>query len=354
MQSSPTRPLSSLSLSLSLSVVLFLVACHRNSSSEGTSAPANESTATPPTTAAPTSPPPSEPRGEGGTLIIPKTRLQAPAGVNRWEPSGAAVIGDELWIVSDRGGRLAAYSLPLPEGAHRPIRSFTLELPLENRLKLEGLELQADGSLLILEVISRSLWRCAAPLEGCPSLERVDLSAAQPRLDALPPRPFKYVMLESVLVAGGERYVGTRGYMPREGEAQTLTAILNPTGAHFFSRPEGFVLDGRSYGLSGATATGEGLWTTWSSEKEDSVRSRDLFGLVAYSAGATASEWGTPTPCYRFQAKPEGVARWRDQLIVVFDEDKDRKGGSIPSDRFPLEGSEDYAWSGPARCESGN
>ena len=102
--------------------------------------------------------------------------------------------------------------------------------------------------------------------------------------------------------------------------------------------------------MSGATAGAGGLWTTWSSEREDSVRSRDLFGLIAHST-AKGPSWSAPRICHRFQAKPEGIARWRDQLIVVFDEDLDRKGGMIPSDRFPLAANEDYVWSGPARCE---
>ena len=285
-------------------------------------------------------------------LLIPKVRLLAPEGADRWEPSGAAVIGDQLWIANDRGGYLAKYPLPLPEsGTVSPTKAFALSPPIKNRIKWEGLEAQADGSLLILEAISRSIWRCASPETGCPTLEPVDLSTIQDKIDALPPAPFKYVMLESVfLKSDAEVMVGTRGYMPKRGPAEPLAAFFSQSGeGPLFKHPKGLREGGRRYGMSGATADAKGLWTTWSSEREDSVRSRDLFGLIAHST-AKGSSWSAPQICHRFQAKPEGIARWRDQLIVVFDEDLDRKGGMIPSDRFPLAANEDYVWSGPARC----
>ena len=61
--------------------------------------------------------------------------LNAPEGVERWEPSGATVVGDKLWVVNDRGGWLAAYALPLAPGENMPAAAHQIT---PERLNLSG------------------------------------------------------------------------------------------------------------------------------------------------------------------------------------------------------------------------
>ncbi len=308
-------------------------------------------------------------------------RLQAPEGVDRWEPSGAAVRGGRLWVVSDKDGYLAAYALPLREGAQRPALSFKLSLPMPGRLKWEGLEVGPEGELLLLEAISRTVWRCEAPEEGCPKLTRLD-SDLNPRLDSVAPMPFHYLMFEALARRGGAVWVGTRGLQARTAEGaegglwpwtawaevreEPLGALSSPAerGEEYSeSQTRGLVMGRggllfarRAYGVSGAVydeARG-GLWLTLSAEREGEASRESVSGLLAFSrlSGSDPLQVATPlSVCARFDMKPEGVALGAGGApIVVFDEDLDRKLGarrSGRSERFPLGGDEDYVWEVP-------
>ena len=57
--------------------------------------------------------------------VSPSQVLNAPTGVNRWEPSGIAVTDTIIWVVSDRQGYLAGYQRPVKNEAI-PKYSFAL------------------------------------------------------------------------------------------------------------------------------------------------------------------------------------------------------------------------------------
>jgi hypothetical protein len=46
--------------------------------------------------------------------------------------------------------------------------------------------------------------------------------------------------------------------------------------------------------------------------------------------------------CAHFQLKPEGVTLSQDQVVVIFDNDQDRKGKKLG--QIPLSGNQDYVW----------
>jgi hypothetical protein len=97
-----------------------------------------------------------------------KTRLVGPKGVKRWEPSGVVNAEQSLWVVSDRGGWLARYQLPLRTGSNTPVEAHQLKPELKHRVKWEGLTWERNQqneptALLLLEAISRSVWRCEHP-----------------------------------------------------------------------------------------------------------------------------------------------------------------------------------------------
>ena len=305
-------------------------------------------------------------------------RLKAPAGVDRWEPSGAAARGDRLWVVSDKGAYLAAYALPLHGGANTPVVAHVVDPPKVGRVKWEGLELDEGGGLLLLEAISRSVWRCGAPEQGCPDLTPVPTDV-NPRLNSAAPVPFHYIMFESLARTPSGLWVGTRGLQARAEQGapgglrpwtawaqlrdEPLSPIsppLNPSVEYSEAETRGLVMGAhglsyarRSYGVSGAVydEARAGLWLTLSAEREEEASREAVSGLLAFSPLAPSAPLSSSAPlsiCARFDMKPEGVTLAAGGgLIVVFDEDLDRKLGARHPERFPLEGDEDFVWEAP-------
>ncbi|MBU0550039.1 hypothetical protein KKB55_17420 [Myxococcota bacterium] len=271
-------------------------------------------------------------------LVLLALILKAPEGVDRWEPSGAAVIGDHLWIASDRGGHIARYRLPL-QPVNLPDVAHALR-PHPGQVKWEGLA--AHGEVLyLLEAYSRQVWRCAAPEAGCPDLQPATPIAA--RWAKVIGAPTPYLGLEALSVdQAGALWTGSRGWVI-DGRFEPQPRLLGPTRGWRWAPP---MIDGHPLGLSGA-AHGEGaLWTTWSLEIEASEGALNGLSLRAEVAGLLARApitngvIGPARVVARFSAKPEGVALWGTRVIVVFDEDMRRKGrwGG-----FHLSPAEDYA-----------
>ena len=290
-------------------------------------------------------------------------RLIGPSNVKRWEPSGVAILGQTLWVVSDRDAWLAEYQLPLKAGANEPISASILKPNVSNRIKFEGLEATADGALLIVEAISRTVWRCVAPKEGCPQLSAVSLDALNPALNKAVPEPYKYIMFESVSRHQETLIVGVRGFQSKKNGLTPWSLLASPAPALIHHAPRGLVVEGRRYGLSGASADDRrgGLWLTWSYEDEDGKTTSAVAGLLTFAPWQVAKKEEMSAPkggilelgahrigplqfCQTFPLKPEGVTTHDQEVIVVFDEDLDRKGGR--SDQFNLRGNEDYAWVG--------
>lgn len=291
------------------------------------------------------------------------SRLQGAKGAQKWEPSGVAREGEDLWVASDKDGWLARYALPLSP-VSEPVQVTQLKLPLDNRLKWEGLELHPKGGLLLMEAISRSVWWCKDPKAGCTQLSRVEGGAVNDELNTLTERSFYYLMFEALTVIDGHAWVGVRGMnakpsadhegglvpwiaWARFGEGGGA-AIIPPTSGPLSA----YVYEGRSYGLSGAVNDGDGgLWVTLSYEDEEGDTRASVSGLLAHlSLPLTPAKLTGDSPqvkiCARFALKPEGVTRSATGApIVVFDVDADRKGEG--PDHFKLKRTEDYAWVAP-------
>lgn len=298
-----------------------------------------------------------------------KSKLLGAQGVRKWEPSGVAVLGERLWVVSDKEGWLASYDLPLKEGALTPRATHQLTPPLDNRVKWEGLEAHPKGGLVLLEAISRTVWWCHDPEGGCPQLTSLPMKALNPALNQAAPLPFRYLMFEALLVTPHGVWVGTRGLnaLPSGDSKGGLTpwsvwGQVTGEGAPRVVRPhdDAWRFEGRLYGLSGASYDPRGgAWLTLSYEDEDAEGSSAVSGLLVYAPlPLTPTQLSGPAPsaqvCARFSLKPEGVTLdAKGHPIVVFDQDSDRKGGRTKRpQRFALELNEDYVWHAPAQLLS--
>ncbi len=280
----------------------------------------------------------------GGAPSYPYV-LQAPDGVERWEPSAAVRRGDLLWVVTDRDGWVAAYALPLKTGLNLPVRSMRLA-PFEGRIKWEGLAPLGDEGFLLLETMTRSLYRCPDPAAGCAGLERVDPARANAAIDALLPGQVEYVTLEGLAGEGDRVYLGARGYVAKgltSADFTSWSVVSLPDGTTTLGGA-GWPHGGRSYGLSGMAADGSTLWMTWSFEDERDDRPEGVGGLLARAPIDPATGLpGRPRLCRTLDGKPEGIAVLdRDHLVLVFDDDKARKDPSR-RDRFALTPTQDFA-----------
>lgn len=294
-------------------------------------------------------PAPVDPPTEADPFGPDAIRLVAPDSMDRWEPSGATVRGDRLWIVNDREGWLAAYGLPLKPGANAPAMAFALT-PNPGRIKFEGLAPYGDGGLLILETINRAVWRCPAPDAGCPDLEAVPVTAALDKLEATVPEPAQYTAYEAIASRGEQVWVGSRGYQTADDVFHPWAIITDPQG-HMAYDGQPWVVDGRAYGLSDLSRDGDALWMTWSFEAPGGTTD-DVSGLLARAELDAQGMPGAPVLCRRLRGKPEGIARYGDQLLVIFDQDADRKDPADPT-RFPLRRNEDFVQVLPADCPDG-
>lgn len=274
--------------------------------------------------------------------------LDAPPGVDRWEPGGAAVIPGErrLWVVNDKAPVLAAYDLPLAPGRNAPVAHVRITRPID-RVKLEAIRFHPKHGLLLLDAFGR---RVLAGVTFAPDGEpRFDfdlkhLSAPAAAFDALPPVEVEYLSVEALVVIGERVWSGVRGYQPA-GRNDALT----PLSA--YAADDGTVRrravrrhEGHTYGLSDALCSPslpDRCYETWSAERETGDTPADVSGLLTVSPLVDGLP-GEPRVCRVFPGKAEGVARFRDTLIVVFDNDARRKRPGDPM-RFPLEVTQDYA-----------
>ena len=298
-----------------------------------------------------------------------------------------AATKDGIWVVSDRGGWLARYSTPLRPGLNHPSVAHQLKPALKHRVKWEGLGWERDArrgepALLLLEAISRSVWRCVRPAEGCPNLSRITTDALNAKLDDAVARPFKYIMFEALSGRADKVIIGTRGYQDQERGLTPWSILIDQDSQTRFAAPRGVIFAGRRYGVSGATYDAQrgGYWLTWSYEDESRQDQDSVSGLLTFISASLQAPAPTQEPthdssrsapsalklCARLPLKPEGVTvSDAGALTVVFDEDRDRKRGELnaldqqvkrasapaaPMDtsskeRFSLRDSEDFVWS---------
>ncbi len=311
-----------------------------------------------------------------------KTKISGPKQVSRWEPSGIVSSQEGIWVVSDREGWITYYKLPLTKGDNTPHLSHKLSPKLKNRIKWEGLEWERNEAgevtaLLLLEAISRTVWRCDAPHEGCPRLDKVTLEPFNTLLNNAVPRPFKYIMFEGLAVHQKDVLIGVRAFQDKELGLKPWSLLANLNGELMLDARSPLTYEGKEYGMSGITfdAEHQGFWMTWSYEDEEgsiqeSVKGLLTFAPLKYAKGSKsktskskASEQGKNLEfgpkrldhtlnvgsqiCAVFQMKPEGVSvNEKGDLFVVFDEDLDRKDAESHQEtkRFPLEDNQDFIY----------
>ena len=288
--------------------------------------------------------------------------LNAMKGIHRWEPSGATVIDDFLWIVSDRKGVLAHYKLPLQQGENDVTQGWKLKPALTHRIKWEGLESDQAGHIWILEAISRSVWHCKQPTQGCPKLTKIDTDALNQMVNQSVQAPFKYVMFEALALDAQGILLGIRGYQHQNKGLQNWSHLLRANLKTLVSVTSGLQWQNKSYGMNGVYFDPQerGFWITWGHEREEDHSKQGVSGLLTFLpqdsvqkhmiSDVSGRKNYTMNPskiklCMQFPLKPEGVTRWKDQIIVVFDNDKNRKGGPTAHEKFVLQRRQDYAWS---------
>lgn len=286
------------------------------------------------------------------------TILDAPSGVDRWEPSGAAVIPGErrVWVVNDKAPVLAAYALPLAPGHNAPV-AFVRMTQVLDRVKFEAIRYHPRHGLLLLEALRRGVFagvRFAPDGEPAFDFELKALSAPPGPLDAVPTGPAEFVAVEALAVIGERTITGTRGFKPaaKDEDLRPRTILVDAAGRA--TPPRTLQYEGRAYGLSDAVCP-PGLpdrcYETWTYEREAGETVDDVASLLTVAPIVDGFP-GEPRPCARFAAKAEGVTRFGDTLIVVFDNDKARKRPGDPS-RFPIEAWQDYATTLPlSACPS--
>ena len=255
------------------------------------------------------------------------SRLSAPAGPTQWEPSGAAVIGNTLWVSHDKSdGTLAAYALPLAVGANAPIDVMTVR-PSGLLPKWEGLRWEATTStLLLLNATGSTVWRCD-PGTACVSPTSVNVAATVAALGAA-------TRLESLVPVPPHLFLGSRASpskMADEGGVLASFGNLSP--------------DGRAYQMSDGLFFAGRFYSTWSYEGGGTTLN-DVAGLLAVTEPDAN---GRPDPtrlriCRTLAGKPEGFDVWGDDFVIVFDEDDARKAkGNVDPLRFALRSTEDFA-----------
>jgi cysteine-rich repeat protein len=252
-------------------------------------------------------------------------RLSAPPGAVQWEPSGAAVVGDLLWVANDKDGRLAAYDLPLAAGPNAPVRSFTVR-PNGATPKWEALRVEANGRFLLHNATGNTLWRCDPEMD-CADLAAVPIAAQLTALGAA-------TRLESLAPVDGRLWLGTRATPSRIADESGVAISLGTLSP-----------DGRTYQMSDALLLDDRFYMLWSFEGAGSTV-QDVAGLLAV---ATLDASGRPDPtttriCRTLRGKPEGFDVWGEDFVVVFDQDDARKAkGAADPTRFALLATEDFA-----------
>lgn len=310
---------------------------------------------------------PTEGRGPPRLEPVVALRLGAPKGLDRFEPSGAAVVDGVLWVVNDRDAWLVGYALTdLPpagtgvSAADGPPPRLTpkhARLLTEKKSKFEGLSPEASGGMLAVETFGSQVFRLGLPLIGpvAPAPELLNVDEARDALQADVALGYHWITWEAVARApDGRVLVGRRSYnaagqgpnaftpAPRVAAADGALAAIGPS--------EGWKVGDRVFSLSDMAAVEDGYWMTLSFEDDTRHGAASVAGLLAFAP--RDPQTGLPGPvrlCGALPGKPEGVAVWGRQLFVVFDHDADRKRGGDNA-AFELDRDEDLLWVLPARC----
>lgn len=285
--------------------------------------------------------------------------LEGPGAAETLEPSGVTIIGDTLWIVSDDDGWVVAYDLPLIDGVNEPAAAFQIPASSKHGVKLEAIAPYGDGGALIFDIIPKRYWICQTLANHCRQASTEVPTRANNVIKAFmdPAKPWRYFTFEAIAGHGDARIFGVRSHTLEDGKVPVpMPFVVNQWGATALDGKP-WEVNGRQYALSDMAIdkTDETLWMTWSYEKHvpkqkdepeaeiDAKNTRDdVSGFIARAK--LDPKTGLPQRLERcgdvLAGKPEGIAVTPDRVYVVFDQDKERKGGAAD---FPLKKNQDYA-----------
>lgn len=255
-----------------------------------------------------------------------QSRLAAPAGSTLWEPSGAAVVGDVLWVANDKDGVLAAYALPFAVGANSPVRTMVVR-PNGANPKWEGLRWEpATATFILLNATGNTVWRCD-PETDCATQTSVNVAATVTALGTS-------TRLESIVPVPPHLFLGTRASPSKMADEAGVVSNLGNVSP-----------DGRAFQMSDAISVGGRFYMTWSYENTGGSTLNDVAGFLAVTE---ADANGRPDLtrlriCRALAGKPEGLDLWGDDFVIVFDEDDARKARlAVDPTKFTLRSTEDF------------
>ncbi len=273
------------------------------------------------------------------------TPYRIKGGVDRFEPSGGIVKDDRFYVPTDRGGMVMVYQLPLSIGVNAPIE--TLYTPEElntkdTKVKFEAVVLGQNNELWALETYRRHVWSLepamAQPIEGS------HFELLEESID----HDVSFLGLEAMAYDGQKLWIGTRHYADYVDSPYIPYFVLTD-GERTYFNGQGLVYEDQPYTLSDMTFVEDYLWQTWSLELPGDSK-EDVRGLLVRSKMSKDGVPGELEICRVFEmGKPEGIAFYNGGFLIVYDNDKDRKGEK--SDQFPLTLDEDYVDFIPATCD---
>jgi hypothetical protein len=276
-------------------------------------------------------------------------------GTGRFEPSGAVLLGNTLWVASDKplvAHHSAVASAFYKEVWDRPILSASIPTPEDAGPKGPKLEAgawdEASQRVVWWSTTSQRPVRCDAAMEGC--LEGVSVKdALHAAAKAEAGEDIAYVSIEGMALVEGETWLGSRRYATRDEE--TLWPRLLQDDGTVLWKPSGKVEhEGREFAISDLHLDDKGrLWMLWSFEDPDAETRDDVAGFLARATVSGGQVTSVKRCTEVFEGKPEAlihrVGNKRSELWVLFDNDDDTKDpkGKDPN-KFPLRLDQDYLW----------
>ncbi|RME27370.1 MAG: hypothetical protein D6798_04745 [Deltaproteobacteria bacterium] len=297
-----------------------------------------------------------------------RTKLRGPKGLERFEPSAAVGVDDQLCVGSDKalkwGERRAStwscYPLDALDGGRvRPSSGGVIA----GAGKIEGATPLPGGATAWWDARGARWWTCRGL--SCQGGDPVDLAAASALADGTVCR----VDVEAIATtrpasgSGSQPWLGLRGFdLPVDGSCdhprfQAHGAVLDPDGRVRWDGG-GLPLDpdhlDHRFGISGMDAVPDGsrLWLTWSYEGpgDDAGSVAGRLAWLPLVAGrlppdaalhVCVDDTGRPRALH---GKPEALVVRPDGFLVVYDNDDDRKH----PDAYDLRPDEDYVERLPA------
>ncbi len=276
-------------------------------------------------------------------------------GSGRFEPSGAVLLGNTLWVASDKplvANHSALASAFYKEVWDRPILTESVPTPLDQGAKGPKLEAgawdAASQRIIWWSTTSQRPISCDAAMKGC-----VEGDSIKPALHAAAKSEagaeIVYVSVEGLALVEGETWLGTRRYATAAG-ATLWPRVLKDDGRVLWEPGSKVEHGGHEFSISDLHLDDKDrLWMLWSYEAEAAKTRADVGGFIALATLEDGRVSSVRRCTEVFEGKPEALVyrqgNKREELWVLFDNDDDTKDpeGKDPQ-RFPLRLDQDYLW----------